>query len=211
MNNAVCCIFGGAPCEYRSVSLDADAYVIAADAGFKHLEALGIKPDLIMGDFDSLGFVPQGADVIRCKPEKDDTDTMLAVKYALEHGFKELRLYGCCGGRLDHTLANLQTLVFISRSGANGTLFDGSLRITALTNGKMFFDASHEGVISVFCSGDSARGVYLEGLKYPLVNATLTHDMPLGVSNEFTGTQASVSVESGTLLVIWNETERTGA
>ncbi|NMP36569.1 MAG: thiamine diphosphokinase [Clostridiales bacterium] len=208
MKGAVCCIVGGAPCTLRCADFPETAFITAADAGLRQLQAAGIKPDLIIGDFDSLGFVPQGADVIRCKPEKDDTDTMLAVRRALDDGYTDIRLYGCCGGRLDHTLANIQTLAFISHSGASGTMYDGGLRLTAVTNGEIRFDNTHTGVISVFCVGSRARGVYLEGLKYPLVDALLTDDMPLGVSNEFTGEPSCVRVTDGTLLVVWNEPGR---
>lgn len=179
--------------------------VIAADAGLAHLERRGIAPDVIVGDFDSLDYVPHGGNVIRHPVEKDDTDMMLAVKTGLERGCREFVLYGGLGGRLDHTYANLQTLVYLAQQGAAGYLVGGGMAASAVKNGSMRFSAQHRGTISVFCPGETARGVDLTGLYYPLRNADLTSGFPLGVSNQFTGEEAAVSVREGTLLVMWEE------
>ncbi len=166
-----------------------------------------LTPHLIVGDFDSLGRVPEGNNIIRHPVEKDDTDTMLAIKTGLERGYRDFLLYGCLGGRLDHAYANLQALVFLARRGASGWLLGESLAVTAIRNGRLDFGADHEGVISVFCPDGEARGVTLTGLHYPLQDAVLTSAFPLGVSNRFTGEAASVSVEDGTLLVMWDTKE----
>lgn len=178
--------------------------LLAADGGLTHLERRGLTPHLIVGDFDSLGRVPEGNNIIRHPVEKDDTDTMLAIKTGLERGYRDFVLYGCLGGRLDHAYANLQALVFLARRGASGWLLGEGLAVTAIRNGRLDFGADHEGVISVFCPDGEARGVTLTGLHYPLRNAVLTSAFPLGVSNRFTGEAASVSVEDGTLLVMWD-------
>lgn len=178
--------------------------LLAADGGLTHLERRGLTPHLIVGDFDSLGRVPEGNNIIRHPVEKDDTDTMLAIKTGLERGYRDFVLYGCLGGRLDHAYANLQALVFLARRGAAGWLLGGGLAVTAVRNGRLDFGADHEGVISVFCPDGEARGVTLTGLHYPLQDAVLTSAFPLGVSNRFTGEAASVSVEDGTLLVMWD-------
>lgn len=181
--------------------------LLAADGGLTHLERRGLTPHLIVGDFDSLGRVPEGNNIIRHPVEKDDTDTMLAIKTGLERGYRDFLLYGCLGGRLDHAYANLQALVFLARRGASGWLLGESLAVTAIRNGRLDFGADHEGVISVFCPDGEARGVTLTGLHYPLQDAVLTSAFPLGVSNRFTGEAASVSVEDGTLLVMWDTKE----
>lgn len=178
--------------------------LLAADGGLTHLERRGLTPHLIVGDFDSLGRVPEGNNIIRHPVEKDDTDTMLAIKTGLERGYRDFLLYGCLGGRLDHAYANLQALVFLARRGASGWLLGGGLAVTAIRNGRLDFAPEHEGVISVFCPDGEARGVTLTGLHYPLRDAVLTSAFPLGVSNRFTGEAASVSVEDGTLLVMWD-------
>ena len=129
---------------------------------------------------------------------------LYAVKHGLSLGHRTFILYGGMGGRLDHTLANIQTLAYLSAHGAAGYLVGEGKIITAVTDGELFFNRENKGIISVFCSGSEARGVYLKGLKYPLHDAVLTGDMPLGVSNEFTGRPSSVSVEKGTLVVLWS-------
>lgn len=199
--------------EFCEAALDTSKYnlVIAADGGLNHLERLGIAPHLLVADFDSLQnplhrklsgaeTVPYG--IIELAQQKDDTDTSKAVKIGLELGCKEFHLYGCSGGRLDHTLANLQLLVYLSKRNARGFLYDNGFVATAATNDEVSFGKDMKGTVSVFSFDGTAQGVTLEGLKYPLSNATLTGDFPLGVSNEFIGKKSTASVKSGSLLII---------
>ncbi len=180
--------------------------VIAADAGIAHLERLGIAPGLILGDFDSLGHVPKGKNVEVCPVEKDDTDTLLAVRRALELGNRRILIFGGVGGsRLDHTLANIQTLAFANRRGAEAFLFGEGYALTAMSGCKLSFDAGYSGDFSIFCHGSEATGVIERGLKYSLNDARLSSDTPLGVSNGFTGEGAEVSVREGTLIVYWKD------
>lgn len=182
-----------------------DAFVIAADGGYALLKEQGITPDLTIGDFDSLGFVPTDTEVLHHPVQKDDTDTMLAVKEALHLGYRTILLYGCLGGeRMEHTLANLQTLAYIAHAGGIGFMTDGETVATSICNKKLIFDADSQGYISVFCNGENAEGVTIQGMKYPLLHATLTADMPLGVSNQFVGRPSFISVKKGTLLLIWH-------
>ena len=181
-------------------------YVIAADLGFDSLMAYGVNPDLAVGDFDSLGRAPQGDNVLRHPVEKDDTDMLLAVRMGLDRGYGTFVLYGGLGGRLDHTLANLQTLHFLAGRGASGWLLGDGMAVTAVSGGgALSFGPERRGIVSVFCAGPDAEGVCLEGLHYPLSNAVLTSAFPLGVSNQFTGRPARISLERGTLLVMWEE------
>lgn len=177
-------------------------YLIAADGGLLHLKKLGLTPDALIGDFDSLGYVPEGATVFPV--EKDDTDAMLAVKQALALGCTEVLLYGSLDGpRLDHTLANLQTLQYLADRGATGYLIGEKEIATVVKNETLTFPAAWEGILSLFCLGADARGVTLKGLKYNTENATLTAGFPLGVSNHFMGTPATVSVTEGCLTVLY--------
>jgi thiamine pyrophosphokinase len=175
--------------------------VIAADAGYRNLG--GVSPDYVVGDFDSLGYVPEGERVLRHPPEKDDTDTMLAAKLGLSLGYRAFVLLGGLGGRLDHTLANIQTLAYLRGRGAKACLAQEGETVTLIENETLRFRAGLSGNVSVFAYGASARGVYERGLRYPLTDAHLTDDFPLGVSNAFTGAPASVSVSDGRLLVIY--------
>ena len=179
-----------------------DDYLIAADGGYRHAQSLGLTPDCILGDFDSLGFVPEGAKVFPV--EKDDTDAMLAVRHGLSLGFTEFVIYGSLDGdRLDHTVANLQTLLFLAERGATGSLVGNTQIATVVKNSALSMSARSEGILSVFAMGGKAKGVNIKGLQYEVENATLTPDFPLGVSNHWAGKPALISVEDGTLLVIF--------
>lgn len=184
------------------------SYVIAADKGLLQLRDRGSEPDLVVGDFDSLGYVPQARELVRHPVEKDDTDMMLAVREGLRRGFRTFLLYGGLGGRLDHTLANVQTLAFLASHGARGLLFGEGTALLLLENGAVRFPASMQGTLSVFCFGDRAEGVTEAGLHYPLENAELTNSFPLGVSNAFCGRESEVSVQKGKLLLLWQSTAK---
>lgn len=204
MTQQTCYIIGAAPLGGALPHPQPGDYVIAADGGFAALETLGVTPDFVMGDFDSLGRAPAHPNVETHPTMKDDTDMMLAVRWALAHGYRRLALYGGLGGaRLDHTVANLQTLRYIADHGALGWLVGEGWVVTAIRDAALRFPAEAEGFVSVFCSGDTARGVTLRGLKYELEDAVLTCGMPLGVSNEFTGKRALVRVTDGCLFVLW--------
>ena len=199
-----CVIFCAAECDGLARPIGPESFVIAADGGLRHTEKLGIAPDAVLGDFDSLGFCPEGANVFPV--EKDDTDAMLAVRLGLERGCEEFLLYGSLDGpRLDHTVANFQTLQFLADHGAAGYLIGNTTMVTVVKNGKITFPAGLSGTISVFCMGPDAVGVTEKGLFYGLENGTLSSGFPLGVSNHFTGEAAEISVKNGSLLVLWEK------
>lgn len=198
-----CVIFCAADFDRLVAPLKKEDFIIAADGGLQHTEKLGIVPNEILGDFDSLGFTPQGANVFPV--EKDDTDAMLAVRRGLDLGYRDFVLYGSLGGpRLDHTIANFQTLQFLADRGATGYLAGTSYLATVVKNGSITFPAGKTGTVSVFCLGPDAWGVDLEGLYYPLKDGTMTAGFPLGVSNHFTADAATISVKDGSLLVLWD-------
>ena len=205
----ICYIIAGSPAlKKEDVMIDTAAphCIIAADKGYQFLQQMGIKPDIVVGDFDSAGEIPQHEHIIRHPVEKDDTDTFLAVKEALKLGYRRMVIYGGLGGRLDHTLANIQLLCFLADAGGRGFLAGDGIAITAIKNDTISFSPAHQGILSIFCMGEEAKGVNLRGLKYPLYDATVTHSFAIGVSNEFTGVHSTVSVAEGTLAVIWSET-----
>ena len=197
-----CIIFCAAEFDRLEEKIRPEDYVIAADGGLRHTEALGIVPQAVLGDFDSLGYIPEGAGVYPV--EKDDTDAMLAVKMGLEAGCREFAIYGGLDGpRLDHTVANYQTLQYLADRGARGILVGREFLVTAVKNDTLSFREGAQGTASVFCLGADARGVTLQGLHYPLENGTLSCGFPLGVSNHFAGGKARISVGDGSLLVMW--------
>ncbi len=180
-------------------------YVIAADRGYDSLMAYGVNPDLVVGDFDSLGEVPNHPNVIQLPAEKDDTDMVFALRQGLDSGYRRFVMLGGVGGRLEHTLGNLQLLDWLASQGAQGFLAGEKTVATAVRSGTLTFPAAMSGYLSVLCNSGTARGVTLRGLKYPLERYTMTGSFPLGVSNQFLGQPASVSVEDGCLLLLWEE------
>lgn len=183
-----------------------DDYVIAADAGYLACLVAGVTPDLLLGDFDSLKKPKDFQNAIyRAPVEKDDTDTMLAVRAGLEEGCDTFYLYGATGGkRLDHTLANFQTLLWLRRQGARGYIYGDEFIWTVIENESITIDKTvQDGLVSVFCMGASAGGVTETGLHYTLTDAELTADRPLAVSNHMEEDSATITVRDGALLVGW--------
>lgn len=178
-------------------------HIIAADGGLVHVQSLGLQPDGVLGDFDSLGYVPDSARIFPV--EKDDTDAMLAVRHGLKLGYRRFLLYGSLDGpRLDHTVANFQTLQFLADRGAIGYLIGKTSVATVVKNGCLRFSPDAKGILSVFCMGQDAAGVTLSGLKYPLQDGSLTAGFPLGVSNHFIGETATVCVKDGSILILFD-------
>lgn len=183
-----------------------DDIVIAADAGLQHCREAGVRPDIILGDFDSLEALPETeAEIRRLPVEKDDTDTLAAVRAVLAEGCGEIYLYGGTGGRrLDHTLANLQTLLFIRRQGARGWMYGDDFLWTVIENEAMTIKRTTDwALFSAFCLGDRAEGVDEEGFQYPLRDAVLTPEFPLGVSNHMMKDEVCVRVRRGALAAGW--------
>ncbi|MCR4599901.1 MAG: thiamine diphosphokinase [Acetatifactor sp.] len=208
--NGKCILIGAGDLTVGQIPRSNEDFVIVVDGGLGYCEFLGIEPDLILGDFDSVTDGERQAlesietqcpeKVIRLKPEKDDTDMLYAIKYALERGYREFRVYAATGGRFDHTLANIQCLLYLKNHDAVGYLMDGNGMILALQNESVAFRENMEGYVSLFSLGKKAEGVTIKGLKYELENATITNDFPIGISNEFIGKKAEISVENGELV-----------
>jgi len=184
--------------------------VIALDGGLIYCEENSILPDYIIGDFDSLpqdklallDKYPQEC-IQRLPREKDDTDMLAAIKFAATKGVKDFVIYGGLGGRLSHTIANIQCLMYLKEWGMTGILLGRGTKAFLLKNEEYSFNEKENGYISVFSYSNSTSGVTLKNLKYELEDADLTVAFPLGVSNEFVaGKAAQISVKEGVLLVI---------
>ena len=196
-------IFCAADFDELLEPLGPEDYLLAADGGLRHLEKLNLRPHGILGDFDSLGYTPEGAEVFPV--EKDDTDSMLAARKGLELGYREFLFYGALDGpRLDHTVANFQTLQFLADRGARGYLVGRDYLVTVVKDEMITFPAESQGILSLFCLGTDAKGVSIRGLQYELENGMLTPGFPLGVSNHFAGKKATVEVRNGSLLAMWD-------
>ena len=219
MNREACAVLMCAG-EYESMEIpfqEGDLKV-AVDGGLVRLLDQGICPDLVLGDFDSLdekyrpylekleSETPEK--ILKLPCEKDDTDTLYAARVCLEKGYREIIMYGGLGGRLDHTISNLQTLAWIRRQGGRGYLLGRrekrTVLVTALCGEQILFPMDYAGMFSLFALDSLVTGVTLEGMKYPLGEAELTNDFPLGVSNEIrpSGRRARAAVREGMALMI---------
>ena len=189
--------------EYAPVGpLREGDYVIACDSGYRWCLREGIRPDLLLGDFDSLkGELPEEIPVRRYPVRKDDTDAMLAVRYAVEQGFEELLLCCALGGSLDHLLANLQTLHFASEAGLRSSMRDGRNEVQVLLPGSYRFPEKTGWKFSVLALTAKVEGVTIRGAKYEVTEVTLSNAFPLGVGNDFAG-EITLRFRSGTAAVL---------
>lgn len=177
-------------------------YIIAADGGYRHLGPLRVRCDYFIGDFDSYSGTPDCPSE-RYPSEKDDTDTMLAIKHGLLKGLDSFILLGGLGGRLDHTIANLSALEYLKSHGAGGMLADETSVIRLLGTGDSLSPTMHGGYLSIFPFGCDTAVVSMSGVQYPLSRQRLHSDFPLGVSNRVTSeTDFSIKIHEGKILVV---------
>lgn len=202
----ICYIIGAGDITYPHITATSDDLIICADGGYKYKALLGRVCDMVVGDFDSFGSVPDTENKIVAPTEKDETDMMLAVDYGYEKGYRNFVLLGALGGeRNDHSVANIQLLHYITRKGARGAIYHGNEVFTAFSNGTLTLPAELKGYVSVFSLSSESRGVTIRNLKYTVDGASLYSYMPIGVSNEFIGKDARITVEKGSLLVVYKK------
>lgn len=199
----ICYIIGAGDLPLLYINESADNLIIAADGGFKSLGET--VPHIVVGDFDSLGYVPDRPNTVILPVEKDVTDMRRAVDIGFERGYDTFLLYGGTGGRPDHTFANYALMSLVRERGGRAYLIGDSFVSTVISNEKYQLPQKAEGIVSVFAIDGRAEGVTIEGLKYSLQNHPLSFSHPLGVSNSFTGADATVSVKDGKLLLMWEE------
>lgn len=199
-----CYIISAVEMKNNFPSPDADDLVIAADAGYLNLQKTDIKPDVIIGDFDSAKKPEADAQVEAFPVLKDDTDTMLAIRYGFQSGYKRFEIYGGIGGeRTDHTIANIQSLAYIAEHGGSGTLVGENERFTLIKNSSVTLHSEKGKTLSVFAYGGIAEGVSINGAVYESDSLELSPFFPLGVSNKFKGDSATVGVKKGYILIKW--------
>lgn len=208
--NGRCIVIGAGDLTLGEISVGDEDLVIAVDGGLGYCGVLGVEPDLLIGDFDSVTegeaeavreLEKQIPDrIIRLPQEKDDTDMVAALRVGLDRGYRQFHIYAGTGGRFDHTLANIQCLLFLKNRDATGYLLDGEGMMLVLRNEAVHFRKSLEGRMSLFSLTGCSKGVTIAGMKYELTGAELRNDYPLGISNEFIGKEAVVSVEDGELV-----------
>lgn len=205
-----CIVIGAGDLTLGNIAVGEEDFVIAVDGGLGYCGVLEVEPDLLIGDFDSVSEEEEKAvrlleqeipdRVIRLAREKDDTDMLAALKEGLARGYRQFHIYAGTGGRFDHTLANIQCLLYLKKRDAVGYLIDGTGMMLVICGEAVHFRRNLEGTLSLFSLGEKANGVTISGMKYELENAVLTNDFPIGISNEFIGEEAMISVEEGELV-----------
>lgn len=200
-----CVIVGGADIEQYDIvknCLNDDDYFIFCDSGLFHEKQLGISADLIVGDFDSHPIPETDTETIRLPREKDDTDTVFAVKEAIKRGFRNFLLIGVCGGRLDHTLGNVSILLMLHSKGLSGKIIDDFSEMVIVDKIPHYIDESFS-YFSLLNIDGKCSGIYERNAKFPLEDAEISADYQYGISNEvLPGKTAEVSVCNGRALLI---------
>lgn len=200
-----CYIIAAGDYNYEAIDKKDEDIVIAVDEGFSYCKEYNIIPDIIVGDYDSLGYVPKGKEVIILNPVKNDTDTEAAINIAIERGCKKFYIYGALGGdRFAHSIANIQLLTYLVHKGLEGYIVSNN-EICTVINKSISFNKDYKGYISIFSLSSECIGVNEIGLKYELNDYTLKNDTTLGISNEFIGKEAKIDLKSGDLLVIFKK------
>ena len=187
----------------KIVNIEPQDCIICADGGYDLALAEGITPDVVIGDLDSTtANLGPDVTVLRSPSHKDVTDTALCLDYALDQGYNNVLIVGGLGGRLDHTVANLQNLFHYTMNSMSIMISDEKNIVMALINDEMYLPNMDGYSLSLFSFGERCNGVTVSGVMYPLNNHCLTNSFPLGVSNEFVDEDAYIKVEDGQLLVI---------
>ena len=206
MSESKCIILAASDFNQKELKKRKNDFLIVADAGyinFKKIRNLTNNDiDLLIGDFDSIDEIPDGVEVKRLNPIKDDTDVLDAIKYALSLGYRNFELYGCIGGRIEHSLANISALSFINKNKAKAKIINGNQIIELLCDETKEFNKEFKGYISLFSLSEESL-ININGLKYELNNHLLTNDFPLGIDNEFVGKDSRIEVVKGKILIIY--------
>ena len=202
MENKKCSIFAAGTHYSFEKPLD-NSLIIAADGGCDYLLSHNIVPDYAIGDFDS-GKCPDGIPAVKLNPVKDKPDTFEAVELGIEKGCSEFHIFGATGGRTAHTAANIQTLAMLAEKGMTGYIYGDNEVFVVIDSGAIKFSENSKGYISIFSLDAECKGVCENGLKYSLDNYNLKNTYPVGVSNEFTGNEAEISVKMGKILIIFS-------
>lgn len=197
-----CYIVGAGDNSGTNFTKKENEYVIAADGGYDILKQLKISPDIVVGDFDSLGYVPSGGNVMQYQAEKDDTDMMLSIKLAIEKGYNSIEIFGGTGGRIDHTIANFQAMLYASKRNVSVKMIDFKHVYYVITEQKITLQKKPHGIFSAFAIGGEAYNVNIKGGKYVAQMLNLTPDNPMAVSNAYIGKDVTISVEKGNILII---------
>lgn len=196
-----CLIISGGQCEKIKIK-DKYDLIIACDKGYLNARKLKIKPDVIVGDFDSAKKPNHFDNVLSVSPIKDDTDTGLAIKYALKNGYRDIDIVCALGGRIDHMFANISFMKYIVEHSGAAKILSNDAMLIVHGKGKVKIQKENSKYLSIFSLSDKSKIDYIKGTKYDVKNIVLRNGFPLGVSNEIKNRFAEISVASGMVLII---------
>ena len=179
-----------------------DDFCVYCDCGLKHREGLGVPPSLIIGDFDSHAKPEDLSNVIVLPVVKDDTDTIFAVKEGIRRGYDDFLMMGVTGGRQDHNLGNIYSLLYLAKSGRKGLIIDDYSEMSVITAGETVKVKAGWRFFSLLNISGPARGITITGAKYNLDDAEILPEFQYGISNEVSGDEAIVSLREGNLLLV---------
>lgn len=206
IEDRVCFIVAAGDCYEEKIQIRKQDFLVAVDGGYDTVKRMGLEPDLLLGDFDSIQAEPVAKECVSLKREKDETDTLYAVNLMAERGYRYIVIYGGTGGeRISHTISNLQTLITFSQ--LHLFLMDREEAMFLLIDGEIHFSEKCQGMLSVFSMSEESIGVTEKNLKYQLEDAKMTHGYPIGVSNEFIGRESMVAVKKGILLLCMEKSQ----
>lgn len=189
--------------EYITERPEEGDICVCADSGYENARALGVEPDVLVGDLDSIGEVPDGVEIIRVPAEKDITDTHLAVSVALERGARSVVIVGSTAGRLDHALSTIAILEDLYSRHVSAVVVNGQNRVRFIRNsGHILLRSANYKYFSVIAADATVKGVSIDGAKYPLINKTLKRSEQFAVSNEIEKNAALINVKKGGVFII---------
>lgn len=197
------CILLGAG-EYKDDKIEKSEsdFLICCDGGYDHRGVL--KVDLLIGDFDSInGPLPNDIEIKKLNKIKDTTDIFEGIKEGIKRGYKKFYLYGCLGNRIEHSLANIQNLIYLKNKGLEGFLIQNHTIIRVLKNEKLVLDSSHKGYFSLFSFSNSSV-VTIKNAKYEIDKKVIKNSFPLGIDNEFIGQEIEIEISKGTCVLIYD-------
>lgn len=199
-----CIIIGAGNFINEHIVKESNDLVICADAGYMHAKNLGIIVDLVVGDFDSMIDIPKDTPILRLPQEKNETDLYIAIEEGIKRGYQDFDIYGALGGRIEHSIANIQILASLCEKNISAKLYDNQTVVELLPRGTYILDKSYSGYLSLF-SYSPKSVITLKNLKYEVNEKTITSIFPLGIDNEFIGESAMIKVHEGLVLSIINK------
>lgn len=179
-------------------------YIIACDKGLQYSADLGLCPNLAIGDFDSYEYNIDdfnACEVQKYPSRKDDSDTMLAIKYALAHGYSHIIISCALGGRLDHTMANIQAMSYVASHKGICEIISSSEHLISTAGPMLTLPKQKDYSLSLFSMSDSCI-VSISGAGYDVENITLSNTFPIGLSNYWVQDYVNIKISDGILLVV---------